>query len=81
MNASDCGCTSCQAGAADLALPVRRHSDPFGGQGATRAERPCGLITNTGNVPQSLLERLIGNCQPATRNRVFKDRLPHAHLL
>jgi len=31
-----------QAGAADLALPVRRRSGHLCGQGATRSEQPCG---------------------------------------
>jgi hypothetical protein len=34
-----------QAGATDLALPVRRRSGPLGGQEATRSERPWGLST------------------------------------
>jgi len=50
MTASDRGGTSCQAGAADLALPVHRRSGPSGGRELHASRATVGANNPYGHI-------------------------------
>ena len=53
-----------QAGALGLALPGRRRSGPLGGQGATRSERPWGLLIAKGLDARFVVRPARANFDP-----------------